>query len=498
MKKSIPKILLLIIACGVLAILIRSVIASGYNYIFDNDEFYHSQVVYLIAHGYKPFTDIYLTVYPPIFHTVLYPMYSITKFTVESLYAAREFLIVLFFVRVLLGAFIIGTVFGSVAGMLFIPLYLLSPFAIFVEMQIRPDNLMVTLFMAGLAASILAIKKKSQILWAISGALGVLSVLTLLKILPGVAVYFLVFTGFLLIKRRLRELRAFLFGGAILVGLFCLYFVIQGSFGAMIQQVFVESIASYSGVFEYPVPLGFFYHPRNPALFGVGGKPLTWQFTWFLPIMAFAGAYSILHDCIKKGKNDTFLPQKLTIIGTLAGQWVFLFYMESVFIQHYIPLNWLFAGLSSVCLSLFYQLIKDKRIYSYLFIISIIISLLLLVKTSIDANTFRSTQDSAQLLQTWNHIWQVIPENTPVFPNALFRPLAYPVPHGHFIGNIPDSIYYRLPSITKTLEKEKDAYVYIDDYYFSKLKPDVQQYILANYVRQNYEPALYLRRPTQP
>lgn len=481
--------------------LLRSIVTTGYNYVFDNDELYHSQVTYLIANGYKPFTNIYLTVYPPIFHAVLLPIYTATKFTFTSLYSARVFMIALFFLRTLLGAFILGSIFGTPAGLLFIPFYLLSPFAVFVEMQIRPDNLMITFFLLAISANIIAVKRNMPFFWILSGAFAMLSTLTLLKILPSIAVFFFFLTLFLLWKKKFQNLLLLYFGAGIVFTIFCVYFLIQGSFMEMIRQVLLESVSSYTGVFEFPVPLGFFYHPRNTGLYGMGGKPLSWYFTWILPPLAFAGIYHTIQSILEAIKNknreerDFFLPQKLVLIFSLLTQWAFLFFLESVFIQHYIPINWLFAGFAAITVTSLIRLLKPVPILRYTFLITVLVGIYMVGKESILANGYRAEQTSVYVIESWEQAWKMVPKNAPVFPNLLFRPLAYPVPYGHFIGNIPDSIYYRLPYIPAVLEQNKIKYVYLDSYYLSKLKPDVQEYIRTHYVQSKEDLALYTRIP---
>lgn len=85
-KNTIFRVLSLLLVSFIGIYLIRSVVTSGYYYIFDNDELYHTQVTYLLSNGYKPFTDIYLTVYPPLYHWFIQPLFTIGGFSFDTIY----------------------------------------------------------------------------------------------------------------------------------------------------------------------------------------------------------------------------------------------------------------------------------------------------------------------------------------------------------------------------------------------------------------------------
>lgn len=483
-----------IICIVLLGRLIISIINSGYHYIFDFDELHHSQIIYLLNHGYKPFTQIYLTVYPPIFHWLLSPLFMLQGYSFDTIYLARIVMIVLFFFRVGLVTILLYLLFDKKTALLFIPLMLFSPFAIFAEMQIRPDNFMVTVFILGVTLTAYALKIKRRLFYFLGSFVTLFALLILMKSLPGVIAYFVIISIYLLIKRDAKTLFFVILGGASAVVVYSLPFLLTGTFQEMIQQVFVESLASYSGVFEYPISLGFFYQSKNPALYGIGGKPITWIYTWLLPPLAFAGAYQILIRIVQTPKTFGWkIPILLIAIASFLGQWSFLFFVESVFIQHYIAVNWLFAFFAAITLGTFLQTVQKNPFLFYPTILTLVAFFLLLTKTSIMANEFRATQDSAERIRYYRMVWSLIPENEPVFPNQLFRPLAYPVPHGHYIGNVPAAILKRLPRISDSLEKNKTKYVYIDGYYFVRIPHEAQEYITSHYTKSPLDEMLYIR-----
>lgn len=482
----------------IILILIRLFLSlgySGYNYIFDNDEIHHTQVTYLLHLGYKPFTEIYLTVYPPFFHWFISPLFSLFGFSFDTMYTVRILMIGLFALRTLCLGLIAHALFGKRVAILSIILFLCSPFVAFAEMQIRPDNLMITIFMLGITCSVYAWKYKKLLLDFLASFFIMFSLLLLMKILPSVAVFFLLTFGFMLLKRMWTRSAAILSGLLTAVLIFSLPFIFNGTFSEMTQQVFVESLSSYSGVFEYPVPLGFFYHPRNPGLFGLGGKPFNWIATWIVLLLSGAGAFHLLEKGFSPIKTDEWKkPLFLIFIGGFMGQFAFLFVAESVFIQHYITLNWYMALFAGLILYKIYLIVHKQKVWRYLYSLFLTSSLLFLIHTSVIANEQRKTLTSTDIIERYKKVWSMIPANQNVFPNFLFRPLAYPVPHGHFIGNMPQTILARLPSIPASLEKNNTQYVYIDQYYFDRLPKDAQNYLRAHFVLSSSDQHLYVRK----
>lgn len=492
-KNTIFRIVLVMLAFIIGIYLIRSVVMSGYYYIFDNDELYHTQVTYLLSNGYKPFTDIYLTVYPPLYHWFIQPLFALSGFSFDTMYDARSVMIGLFLFRTLLLGIFAYLLFGKRVGLLASLFLLLSPFAVFAEMQIRPDNLMITVFLVGLVISTYAWKSGKTFAHIIGSFFVMFSLLILMKILPSVILFFSVSFVWLFSQKKWNQI-AGIGIGILAAWLFYLFpFLISNTFSEMIQQVFVESFSSYSGVFEYPVPLGFFYRPGNPALYGLPGKPLNWIFSWIILIASGAGILHLFEQFFEI-KAAWKKPIILIVLLSFLGQFAFLFLVESVFIQHYITVNWLLALFASVICIHIFKYVQKIPFGTITYTSCLIGSLLLLIVQSSHANYARSTIRSDELVYRFNAIWSLIPEKESVFPNILFRPLGYPVPYGHFIGNMPASILDRLPSIPVSLVRNNTKYVYIDNYYFERIPVEAQQYIQSMYTASQQDPQLYIRK----
>lgn len=473
--------------------LLQSVVNSGYSYMFDNDEFFHAQVAYLIHEGYVPYKDIYLSVYPPYIHYFLRIVYMFNGYNFESIYIFRLIMIGLFLVRLGLIFFITTKLFGKFPALLACVLFILFPITVYSEMQIRLDNIMITCFLIAVSFAILAWEKKSLIFDIAAGFFTITSLFMLLKILPSVAVFLLVYTITLLINKSWDRF-AGLFSGVIIGALILfLPFILQGTQKQMIQQTFLESFSSYSGVFEYPIPLGFFFHSGNPALHGVNDKPITWIYMWVLLFMAGAGMLLLFQELVSKQSQYWKKPIFAILLLSFIGQHVFLFLSESVFIQHYTSMNWLFGVFASIVVFYIYRSISH-RILKYGYTGVALICLLFLVFGGIKGNQARATIHGKDQVIRQQELWSKIPENEPVFPNILFRKLGYMVPHGHFIGNIPETILKTMPSIPESLDKTNTNYVYIDTYTLERIPADAKYYIQANFTQSTLDPKLFLRQ----
>lgn len=459
----------------VLILLAYSVFRSGYYYTFDNDEYLHAHVVYLIDHGKLMFRDIF-SVYTPIFHWFLLPVYKLYGYSLDTIQFSRYVMILLFVLRLAAGGYIALRIFGKRAAMLFLALHLLDPFAVFTNMQIRPDNLMLTAYSLGLAGLVTAVSKKSTIWWILAAVGFSVSVLTNIKIIPiaGISAFL---TGiYLLRQRRVLTFIWFIAGGVIPIVLFLGYFLFQGTLTAMIQQIaFDARLTNETRLF--PVPPGFFYHPNNILVYGAPERPLNWIFAWILPLAAFSGGYYIVTEWLKEKKFKAQEFQRLVLVGGLVAAWSSLLAVKSLFIQYYIPTTWFFAILAAVAVSTLIRLLPNKK----LTMIFVAIIFLILANQSFTANQVRATSRGEDFKQMITRRWQQIPENQPVFPDFLFRPSVYPISFGYGIGEIPEPILRRFIPISRAIEDNSLPFVLIDSYQLNLLPMKDKTYIETNF-----------------
>ena len=130
-------------------LLLLSVLKSGLLYQYDNDELSHTQYAYLLRNGLSPYTSFIMT-FTPLFHWFILPIFNILGFNFSAIFVARIIMIVLFLARITLSHLIVRLIFGKLIAYIFVPLQLLDPFTVFSAMQIRQDNLMITVFLLGL------------------------------------------------------------------------------------------------------------------------------------------------------------------------------------------------------------------------------------------------------------------------------------------------------------------------------------------------------------
>lgn len=441
--------------------LLYSVFLSGFNYRLDVDELYHSQVSYLFSKGYLPYKDIF-SIFTPVFSLIIMPIFKIIGPSLDAVILSRLFMISLFSLRIILSFYLVRIIFGKSTSLIFLPLFLIEPLTTFSSMQIRPDNLALTLLPLGL---ILLIKKRPFL----SGIALFFTLSASTKLLPAVGVIFFV----AIIKRYYRLFIGFLVSAVV----FLIPFVATNTLFELIKNTVIYP-KIVTDALLYPTPFGFLLLPDNAFIFGLPGRPLTWMFLWSLPFLAGAGVFASL-----KTKANYF-PFKVILAASLVLQYSALFFIKSVFSQYYLPANWLFLIFSSVALSEIFQ----KRLN--LFLILIIPLVVIAIQANIERSKNNFYQNTNELTKRFNQI----PINSYVFPNLLFHPPVYPVVAYDFIGDIPKIILDSFPPIEKALEDKKVPYLLLSDYYLSHLNPTTVTYIKNNYKRVEGDPELWLRK----
>lgn len=498
-KKIIP-IFINIVMVLAMILLVVSIIKSAYYYQYDYDEFYHVQRVYLIASGFKPYTSFFF-IFTDIFHKILVPLFLFFGFSFATLAKARIFMILLFAVRVLLSALLINKVFNRRTALLFIPLFLFDPFTIFSSMQIRPDNLMMTVYALGLLIFVIGFFRSSKSLLFLSGMVFGLSFLTLLKIAPQLMILFIIYGIYCVLNREFKNFFLFVDGFVLTLVLFFLYHIFNGSFLSMFRQVFIISFA-LSNLIVNQVYYGFFHQPDNGFIYGLMGKPLTWVYVWILPLLASAGAYLTLSNFANKEETKSGNIDKkkqlvqIILVIILVVQYLFLLNLKTVFIQYYIPFQWLLALFAAVMIDDFIFIKFKSGIFHRLIKGIFFILFMVLVYVSIQANNARAvfkSQYQAQLAP----IWSKVPRNAAIYPTVLFRPIAYPITEADSQENYNyfySSAGNTFPSRIDSFEKNKLPYLLIDNpEKFYALEPGLDKYVKDHYQEIDGQINLYKR-----
>ena len=491
---------LLIVVVLAMILLVVSIIKSAYYYQYDYDELYHVQRTYLIASGLKPYTSFYF-IYTSIFQKILMPFFSIFGFSFATLGKVRIFMVLIFAVRVVLTALLINKIFNRRAALLFLPLFLFDPITIFSSMQIRPDNLMMIVYILGLLVFITGFLKSTKLLLFLSGSIFGLSFLILLKIAPQLVILFIIYGIYCVLNREFKNFILFIDGFILALVLFFLYHIFDGSFIPMFKQVFIIPFALPNALINKTY-YGFFYQPDNGFIYGLMEKPLTWYYVWILPLLASAGAYLVLPNFSdNQQKKLTNIDKKkllikIFLIVSLVVQYMFLLKLDTVFIQYYIPFQWLLALFSAVMIDdlifkkfksgFFHKLIKG----------GFIILFIILVYVSIQANNARTVFRS-EYENKLAPIWSQVPPNAAIFPSILFRPIAFPLSIGDDQLNYNNnfwSVKDMFSSYVDSFEKNKLPYMLIDEpTKIYALEPGLEKYIKDHYQKIDNQINLYKR-----
>jgi hypothetical protein len=483
-------VLIVIVFLGVLAPLALSVIRSGLYYMYDFDELSQLQNIYLLASGYRPFTSFY-TIYSPLFHWVFIPIFRWFGFSFETIGFMRFLMVVLFAIRVMLTFALIQKVFRRAVALLFVPLFLLDPFTVFSAMQIRTDTLMLPVYILGLTVFAGGVKRSSKSLLFWSGVLLSGAFLINTKIYPSIVILFGFYGVYALTRRQLNHFTALVFGAFTSLILFAGYFAVTGSLSAMVQQLFLEPL-SYLSTVDYPTRFSLFYMPDNSYLYGVSGKPLTWVYVWVLLLGGVAGGYHVVHGLLKAARLEKLDILKLILASSLAGQWIMLFTLDIGFLQYFLPISWLLALFAAVAIQEMLAAVRNENILRVIIVILLGIYILL-GNTSIRANTARSHMGSGEIIAKYTRLWKQVPEGSFVFPNMLFRPIAYQLITGYFIGVRAPWLVARFPPMETVLEARQVRYLWLSDFDLSYLSPAMHLYIRSNFAKVQGESDLFIR-----
>jgi hypothetical protein len=472
----------------VIAFLLASVIHSGYSYLFDPDELYNINLVFLVRHFLVPYRDFY-TSYTPFLSLFLIPLSYISGFTFHLLETARIAMIALFIIRLTLIFLIVRKLFGPPVAYICIPLSLFDTFTVFSGMQIRPDNLMMTLYLAGILLIVhwYLNKKKSVLPWA--GLLVGVSAATLLKNIPATFLITLFILTECIKTKNYSNLLRFMIAMIVPMACFIAWSWLKGIFPSMVQQLVIDP-KLLNDTLKFPQNILNYYWPPNFVLYGFPGRPVTWAYELCLPIVAFAGMFTTFLNLKAFGTRSK-------LIGWFTAacllQWVSLLFVRSVFIQYFLSVSWFLAVFAAYALIRVYETIGMNRIYRQIASLLSIVLLIAGLVVSWKANSTRSMSSYAAQKAYIEAQWRIIPETAPVFPGTLFRVSIYPL--GYEINFVDFSkLFERYGSPSVYLASYRIPYVVIDPYNFSFLDAKTQEYIIAHYNQNPQDQNMWILR----
>jgi 4-amino-4-deoxy-L-arabinose transferase-like glycosyltransferase len=425
---------------------------------------------------------------------MLLPLFKITGYGIEALNAARMLMAAIYIIRIIFLYLLVKNIVSKKGAFLGIFLVILDPILAMSSFQIRPDNLMMLLITISLYCYIQARKTGKAILFILSGVFMALSFLTLMKILATVVV----FLGVLIIsgihRKRIVQEGVAVCAFFLTIALFLLMLMVRGMFQGFVEQSWMDPMFFFSAI-QYPIPYGFYFKEGNNWIFGPGLRPISWIFAQLLFPLSGVGLASAFDQVVNSRIPSLLRDILIIFVGSLIAQWIWLLTVPSIFVQYYVPINWIVAVLGGIAIERLLQMANRKKIFirtmSYLSIITVFCVLSL---GSYRANIFRSNIDSKEITAQLESMWKAVPGDSPVFPPILFRPVVYYFPYRMPFPEVPAQVLMRFPPLKDQLIRNNLQYVYNDTYYISNIPQDAQDYIRSTFVPGGIDDQIFIRK----
>lgn len=481
----------------ILAVVAFSAFWSGFFYQLDLDEVNHLVRAYEVLRGRLPYRDFH-SMYAPVLHWLLAPMIGVLGPTVQTVMTAKLFMVACFIGRVTFTFLILRQVYSRNVAVVFLCLYFMDPFTVFSGMQIRPDSLMMLLYTVGLYLTISSIRRRSRFGLLAAGVVMAFSVIVHTKVIISVSIMSLVLLAFLRMEKRSRSFQWYVIGAVGATGAYLSYFLATGTAGEMLRQTLLDP-GRVLGAVWYPPHMGTFITHNNFIVYGLAGKPLTWWYIWFLPFMGVAGLALTVREQLLQ--TDVLSPQNrlrsmvtLGFAGAMSANFVLLLSLHTVFIQYYQAVMWYISIFGAVGLSLFlrrWRQIFPTRQWPLLALGGLF---LVFAAGSIRSNFSRAGVSFTRALEQEQVLWQIIPENAPVYPRLLFRPLGHPLGTSQFYPELPEEIRSRYPEVSTHLDANRIPYVILSAYEMEKMGIEFRSHIMKNYSLHPGTSGLYVRK----
>ncbi len=473
----------------VFGVLLYSVVLSGMRYQYDYDELSQLQTLYLIFTGNIPYKDFYY-IYVPFLHILVLPIFYLWGANFETASILRLIMIVLFLTRIFIVGLAIKKILNWKIGRLYAFLNLFDAMTIFAGMQIRVDNLMLFFYSIALyfAARWVNELRCKWLYWA--SLFWGLSSLANIKLFPSFIIIYIAIAVYLLMRKSYRIWILSLFISALPWIVSMLIMAACGALPDMIQQVFLDPQKFLSSV-DYPTLYGAMYRPDNDLMWGASGAPMLWHYTQFLLWGGIAGGMIVIIAFVRNTIFTKYRWPFLVLALSALGQWYVLTTIKTAFIQYYLPLH-IYAALFSALFCGFLFSLRVK-IFQRFFSVGIAIFVVFLTYVSFNANVYRSYATSDEIFRRTQLVWDVIPEGSKTFPDVLFRPIAYPLTVGYFVGVQTSELQSRYQPMEWYLEKYQVPYLVLDEFRMVYLSPQTKEYIQRHYALVSGELWIYKR-----
>ncbi|OGG00302.1 hypothetical protein A2Y99_01025 [Candidatus Gottesmanbacteria bacterium RBG_13_37_7] len=457
-----PEVLFYVFIIVCLAAIIYFRFLESVSRFFGYDEYYNLHLSYLMSIGKVPYRDFF-NIYSPFFHLSFVPIFKILgeKFLVLTV---GRLLVLFYFLIGVLFTYRTARLFVSNTASVFITLITLSlPIAVEKTIDIRPDNLMVSLFLAGLFYSVKGIIQKKQRDLFIGGIILGFSALVMIKIIFSLAGLILGIITFIILagekKNRMRDLIIPLFSGIVVIFLlFCLiilYFDIfkQALISMLIYPGQIGAVMRFSTGL-YPT---YWFLPNN-AVYGTF-KGIPWWTNSIFTVLFLCGIVTTVIRIVLLSKNR----ERLMLLFPLITSFVSLYFVPRVFQQYLLPFLSLCVFFVAFVLEDTLKLVKREKIKS---------KILVYTYTALSMLLVLSMKESWKVKKTWTNIpdrqWinyvTIKTKPTDIFWGGsgiyIFRDDGYYIPHFSYF-EFPNSIIKESPPLIPMLEARKIKYLYI-------------------------------------
>jgi len=260
-------------------------------------------------------------------------------------------------------------------------------------------------------------------------------------------------------------------------------------FPSIIQQI-VYAPKQFNDMIRYPQDILNYLH-SNFVLYGSDGHPLTWMYELCLPLIAFAGMFTVFLNIKSFGTKHRII---VWFTAACILQWTTLLFIRSVFIQYFLPVSWFLAVFAAYALSRFYVEIGVNRIYRH---IASFVGILVLIGgliVSWKANNTRAMSSYASQKLYQESQWRIIPQTAVVYPGALFRLSTYPAGFGCSLVDFSTYFFERYGSPSVYLARYRIPYIVLDPVSISYLDVQTKEYINTNYQQDPNDPNIWILR----
>lgn len=300
------------------------------------DEYHHLHYAYLLTQGKLPFRDFF-NIYSPVFQITLYPLFKIIGDNFLVLTASRILVFFYFLISLLTVYKLAALLTDKTVAFAAVVIAAALPIGVEKTLEVRPDNLMITLYLVGIYFYIRAIQRGGDKAFIISGMLFALSFLTLAKILFTMlgflfGLFIIAFLDTALRRKIMSGTRFVILGG---VSVFLLFFLALLALGILHEGV--RSMFYYSRLVGVNMRFGYDLYPLywfnpNDSVYGTyKGLP------WYVNISMFAFALvGIAALIVRLGVRRRF-DGKWLLLMPLVFSFLYLYTVPRPFLQYLLP-----------------------------------------------------------------------------------------------------------------------------------------------------------------